>query len=170
MSEGEVNLSELMKTRKLISKKVEQSANERAKREEEERDTLASNGDVGMSRPIRMTSTALKNIDDDVEKNDEMDSNSISDAVESVRLPHIKRHIIRSAKTNSIKVSPPRPLSTSSVVLNRRGQKRKSVDANGLCNRLRLLMSEREKGISTPQIHQEIDSILNKLYEFEVIL
>lgn len=173
MSESDVNLSELTKTRKLIAKKFEQSVKERAKREERECDTLPNNSDVNKSCPIRMTTTTVKNDDDhDVEsKEDESaNTNSFGAEVDTADLPiSLKRYVIRSTKTNGIKVTPSSS-SLSTVSSNRRETLLRSFDANGLCNRLRLLISGHDEGIPIPQNYHEIDSILSKLRELQVIL
>lgn len=179
MSEGEVNLSELAKTRELIAKKCGQSVKERAKREEGEyeifktslnhRDSEPYNDIVDKSCSIKIPSTT-KNSDVDVSKEEENDgSNSFSTEVKTVCLPtNRKRYVIRSAKTKCIKVTPPWTPSSSS---NKRGKTLKSFDANKLTKRLQMLLSVQDDGISPTQNFQhEIDSILYKLREMQVIL
>lgn len=68
-----------------------------------------------------------------------------------------KRCIIRSTDTNRILSAP------------KRQQKKKSEsDANKLCDRLRLLVSLQRAGVSGYK--EEIDSILEKLFEYGIIV
>lgn len=185
MSEKDENLSELVKTRKLLVKKFEQTVKERVKREEGECEIFdtslnqhniqQSNDFVGMSYPMKTTSVMTTKNDnyDDVNKEAvNVDSNSNNNDVENTRLPtNLKRYIIRSTKTKNIKITPllTSPLK-SAVQSNKREKMLKSIDANGLCNRLRVLKSIQEEGVSTHQHNQEIDFILSKLREMQIIL
>lgn len=172
MAETEVDLSELVRTRELIAKKCGQSVKERAKREDKEecetfntspnhRDSQPSNDVVVKSCPIRMTSSPKQCVK--------------SDEVERIRLPDTitnrKRYIIRSTKTNSIKVSTCKaPSPKQSSPSNKEDKMLESFDANKLTKRLQILLSARDDGTSSSLDYQEIDSILYKLREMQVIL
>lgn len=177
MTEKEdADLSELVKARELITKKCGQSVEERAReKDEDHRDSQPSNDVLAKScanrRRINKTSTIKNCVRHNEVEND--DSNSFSGAVERTRLPNTitnrKRYIIRSAKTNGIRVSSCK--APSSVRSSSKTEKtRKWLDANKLTERLQMLLSAQDDGIAPPQNYQEIDSILFKLREMQVIL
>lgn len=180
----EKKMSDLTKTRELIVKKFEQTVKERAKciAGEEECETFNASSSTSRhdSQPfddVAATSSMTSQNDYENNSNDNnIESNSFSvrddDDDDETRLPaNPKRYIIRSANQKGIKITPSLFKPTSSAVQsNKRKSMLKSLDANGLCNRLRVLKSIQEEGISTFQHQEEVDFILNKLRKMQIIL